>query len=62
MQPKVRFFEESNAGRTMFFQERVLIRTKYVCIKLYANTLFTSRVIGKNRPNYDKVSRESQAC
>ena len=41
----------------MVFRERVLIRIKYVCIKFYANTFSTSRVIRKNMSNYDKVSR-----
>ena len=60
MQLKVRFFEESKAVRTMVFQERVLIRTKYVYIKFYANTFSTSRVIGKNMSNYDKVGIKIQ--
>ena len=56
------FLKKVRQVEQWFFRERVLIRIKYVCIKFYANTFSTSRVIWKNRSNYDKVSRVSQAC
>ena len=54
---KCAFLKKVRQVERWFFRERVLIRTNYVCIKFYANTFSTSRVIGKNVSNYDKVSR-----